>query len=94
VEQLRHLSLMALELLTGIIPSRAGNSIFGIRLVPHVMANFTVVSGTTTPSVTIHSEILDSIALVGGLLRGLGRRSDEISRPGISLQENVWRDRG
>jgi hypothetical protein len=38
VEQ--QLSLMALELLTDIIPSAAGSSIFGMRLVPHVMANF------------------------------------------------------
>lgn len=37
VEQQRHLSLMALELLADIIPSTASNPIFGMRLVPHVM---------------------------------------------------------
>ena len=50
VEQQRYLSLMALELLTDIIPSGAGNPIFGMRLVPHVMANFAVVSDINTAS--------------------------------------------
>jgi hypothetical protein len=77
VEQQRHLSLIALKLLTDIIPSTAGNPIFGMRLVPHVMANFAVVSGTTTVSATIHDEILDSVAVVGNFLRDLGRWSDE-----------------
>jgi tetratricopeptide (TPR) repeat protein len=76
VEQRRHLSLIALELLTDIIPSAAGNLMLGIRLIPHVMANFAIVSGTAE-SATIHDEILDSIAVVGGFLRDLGRRSDE-----------------
>jgi tetratricopeptide (TPR) repeat protein len=77
VEQQRYLSLMALELLANIIPSATGNSTFGMRLVPHIMANFTVVSSTNTTSATIDDESLESIAIVGNLLRGLGRWSDE-----------------
>ena len=77
VEQQRHLSLMALELLADIIPSTAGDPTFGMRLVPHVMANFTVVSSITTASATIHDEVLNSMAVVGRFLRGLGRWSDE-----------------
>lgn len=76
VGQRQYLSLIALELLTDIVPSTAGNPIFGIRLVPHVMTNFTFVSGITITA-TDHNEILDSIAVVGGFLRGLGRWSDE-----------------
>jgi tetratricopeptide (TPR) repeat protein len=76
IEQQRQLTLTALELLTDIIP-KAVNPIFGIRLVPHVMANFAVVSATTAVSATIDDEILDSVAVVGGFLRGLGRWSDE-----------------
>jgi hypothetical protein len=37
-EQQRDLSLMALELLTDNIPFTAGNPIFRVRLVPHIMA--------------------------------------------------------
>jgi hypothetical protein len=48
VEQRRCLSIIALELLTSIIPSMAGNSILGMQLVPHVMANFAVVSSTSS----------------------------------------------
>jgi tetratricopeptide (TPR) repeat protein len=81
VEQQRHLSLMALELLTDIIPSTVGNPIFGIRLVPHVMANFAVVSAITAASATIRgdvlNDILDSVTIVGDFLRDLGRWSDE-----------------
>ena len=77
VEQQQHLSLMTLELLTGIIPSAARNLIFGMRLVPHIMANFAVVSDTTAASATIYQKNLDSIAAVGQFLRGLGRWSDE-----------------
>jgi hypothetical protein len=69
VEQQRHLNLMALELLTDIIPSTAGNPIFGIRLVPHVVANFAIVSGTTAALATMHDEILDSVAMLGGFKR-------------------------
>ena len=77
MEEQRHLSMMALELLTDNIPYTAGNPIFGIRLVPHVMANFAVVSGTTAASATINDEILNSVAVVGGFLRDLDRWSDE-----------------
>ena len=59
VEQQRHLSLMALELLTNIISPSTGNSIFGMRLVPHVMANFAVVSSTNTASATIDDESVE-----------------------------------
>jgi tetratricopeptide (TPR) repeat protein len=76
VEQQRHLSLMALELLIDIIPA-IGNPIFGMRLVPHLMANFDVISGTNIPPATINDESLDSIAVVGDFLSGLGRWSDE-----------------
>jgi tetratricopeptide (TPR) repeat protein len=76
VEQQQHLSLITLELLTEIIPT-VGNSTFGMRLVPHVMANFTVVSSTTAASTTIHNKVLESINAVGQFLRRLGRWSDE-----------------
>src|SRR5437868_837830 len=46
MKQQRHLSLMELELLIDITPFAAGNANFGMRLVPHVMANFAIVSGT------------------------------------------------
>jgi tetratricopeptide (TPR) repeat protein len=71
------LSLMALELLTDIIPSAAGNSIFGMRLVPHLMANFAVISETSTAVANIDNESLESVAVVGEFLRGLGRWWDE-----------------
>ena len=77
LEQQRHLSLVALELLTEIIPSGAGNLIFGMRLVPHMMANFAVVSDITIASTTIDKELFNSIGAVGNFLRGLGRWSDE-----------------
>ena len=77
VEQQRRLSQMALELLIDIIPSAIGNPIFGMRLVPHLMANFDVISGTNIPPATINDESLDSIAAVGDFLNGLGRWSDE-----------------
>ena len=76
VGQRQYLSLLALELLTGIIPSTAGNSDFRIRLVPHVMTNFTLVSGIIITA-TDHNEILYSIAVVGVFLHDLGRWSDE-----------------
>jgi hypothetical protein len=68
---------MGLKLLVDIIPSAAGNPMLGIRLIPHVMANFAVISGIIVASVIIHDEILDSVAVMGGFLRGLGRWSDE-----------------
>jgi hypothetical protein len=77
MEQQRHLSLVALELLTDVILSATGNSIFGMRLVPHVMANFAVVSGINPASATIDKEMLESVAVIGDLLRGLGRWLDE-----------------
>jgi Tetratricopeptide repeat len=40
-------------------------------------ANFAVVSGVTAASATIYDEILDSMDVVGGFLRDLGRWSDE-----------------
>jgi hypothetical protein len=46
------LSVM-LELLIDIIPSTTGNSIFGMQLVPHQMANFAIISGTNTAPTTI-----------------------------------------
>ena len=73
----RDLSLIILELLIDIIPSVTGNPIFGMRLVPHVMANFTFVSSINAPSTSIHYESLDSMAAVGDFLCGLGRWSDE-----------------
>ena len=75
LEQQRYLSLVALELLTEIIPS--GNSIFRMRLVPHVMANFAVISDITISSMTTDKELLNSVEAVGGFLCGLGRWSDE-----------------
>jgi len=77
LEQQRYLSLMALELLTDIIPSAEGNSIFGMRLAPHAMANFAIISATHTASATIDDKGFDSVAVVGNFLRGLGRWSDE-----------------
>jgi tetratricopeptide (TPR) repeat protein len=77
VKQQQHLSLIVLKLLINIIPSATGNSIFGMRLVPHLMANFAVVSGTNRASATIDDESLDSIAVVGDFLNSLGRWSDE-----------------
>jgi tetratricopeptide (TPR) repeat protein len=77
VEQQQHLSLMTLKLLIDIIPSTTGNSIFGIRLVPHLMTNFTVISATNTAPAIINNESLDSVAVVGDFLDGLGRWSDE-----------------
>jgi hypothetical protein len=64
MEQQRHLSA-------------TGNPIFGMRLVPYLMANFAVASRTTTASTTINDESLESVAVVGGFLHGLGRWSDE-----------------
>jgi hypothetical protein len=58
LEQQRYLSLTALELLIEIIPSRAGDSTFEMRLVPHMMANFAVVSDATVTSTTI-DEVLE-----------------------------------
>lgn len=46
-------------------------------LVPYVMAKFAIGSGTTTASTTIHDEILNSVAVVGGFLHDMGRWSDE-----------------
>ena len=79
MEQQRHLSLIALKLLIDVIPSAAGNSIFGIRLVPHLMANFAVFSGTNiVPVITdIDDASLNSIAVVGDFLNNLGRWLDE-----------------
>jgi tetratricopeptide (TPR) repeat protein len=76
-EQQRDLSLIALKLLTDIIPSAAENPIFRIRLVPHLMANFAVVSDIITVSGTIDNESLDSVAVVGNFLHRLGRWHDE-----------------
>src|ERR1700730_6226408 len=47
-----------------------------MRLVPHLMANFAIVSGTNTAPATIDDESLDSVAVVGGYLDGIGRWSD------------------
>lgn len=77
MEQQRYLSLMALESLIDIIPSATGNPIFEMRLVPHLMANFAIVSRTTTASATINDGSLESVAVVSGFLHGLGRWSDE-----------------
>ena len=73
MEQQRYLSRMSLKLLVDIIPSAAGNPMLGIRLIPHVMASFAIISGTTIVSAIIHDEILDSVAVMGGFLRDLGR---------------------
>jgi hypothetical protein len=73
VEQQRHLSLMAPKLLAVIIPSAVGSSIFGMRLVLHVMVNFAVVSSTNTTSAIIDGESLKSVTVMGNLLHGLGR---------------------
>jgi hypothetical protein len=73
VEQQRHLSLVALELLIDAIPSGPGSPMFGMRVVPHVMANFFIVSGTNMVSAAIKDESLDSVALVCGFFRDLGR---------------------
>jgi hypothetical protein len=76
VEQQRYLNRMGLKLLIDTIPFAASNPMLGIRLVPHVMANFAIVSGTAESAI-IHDEILDSVAVVGGFLHDLGRWSDE-----------------
>lgn len=76
MKQQRHLSLMALELLIDITPFAAGNAIFGMRLVPHVMANFAIVSGTNAVWRPLPTECLHSMAVVGGSLHGLGRWLD------------------
>ena len=39
-------------------------------LVPHVMANFAVISGIITTSAITNDEILDSVAMVGGFFMG------------------------
>jgi hypothetical protein len=77
VVQQRHLSMIVLELLADIIPFRAGNSIFGTRLVLHIMANCAVAFDTTTASATVDDEILDSVAVSGGFPHDLGRWSDK-----------------
>lgn len=42
-----------------------------MRLVPHLMVNFTVVSGIDTASATIDDENLNSVAVAGAFLHGL-----------------------
>ena len=76
VGQQQYLSQMALELLTDVIPSTAADLIIRMRLVPHIMTNFTLVSGIMKTA-TIHNDTLDPIAMVGRFLCGLGRWSDE-----------------
>ena len=76
VEQQQHLSLMALKLLIDIIPSASGNSTFGTRLVPHLMTNFAIISNINTAP-AIDDESLNSVAVVGNFLNGLGRWLDE-----------------
>ena len=76
IEQQRRLSLIALELLFDILSSRTCNSIFGMRLVPHVMANFTVISDTNMTSETI-GKSLESVAVMRQFIHSLGRWSDE-----------------
>jgi len=44
MDQQRELSVAALELLTDIVPAGRGDVVYRARLVPHVMANFDVVS--------------------------------------------------
>ena len=73
VEQQRHLSLTALELLTDIIPSAAGNSIFRNATRPTCNGKFCVVSSANTTSAIIDDDSLESVTVVGDLLRGLGR---------------------
>jgi hypothetical protein len=73
VEQQRYLSLMALELLTDIIPSAPGNSIFRNATRPTCNGKFCVVSSANTTSAIIDDDSLESVAVVGDLLRGLGR---------------------
>ena len=63
---------MSLKLLVDIIPSAAGNPMLGIRLIPHIMANFAIISGITIASAIIRDEILNSVAVMGDFLRDLG----------------------
>ena len=48
-----------------------------MRLLPHVMANFAIVSSTNTAPATTGDESLDSVAIVGDFFHDLGRWSDE-----------------
>lgn len=57
---------MALESLMDIIPSMACKVELRNVTRPHVMVNFAIGSGTPTASTTIHGEILNSVAVVGG----------------------------
>jgi hypothetical protein len=57
VELQRYLGRMGLKLLVDIIPSAAGNPMLGIWLIPHVKANFAIVSGTAE-SATIMTRFL------------------------------------
>jgi hypothetical protein len=48
-----------------------------MRLVPHLIINFNIISSTNIPPATINNESLDYITVVGDFLNGLGRWSDE-----------------
>ena len=58
---------------TDIVPSETNNPIFGMRLVPHMMTNFAVISGITVASTANNNKILDSINVVGDFLHSLSR---------------------
>lgn len=66
VEQQRHVSVMALELLIDIKYSLCGG-----RLNRRNATDFAVVSGTDPASATVGDENLDSVAVMGEFLRGM-----------------------
>jgi tetratricopeptide (TPR) repeat protein len=77
VDQQHELSLVALELLTNIMRGFHGNLTQKMRLVPHVMANFGIISTVHRLSHGLDDLGLELITVVGEFLRRLGRWEDE-----------------
>jgi tetratricopeptide (TPR) repeat protein len=75
MDQQRELSVAALELLTDVVPAGRGDVVYRARLVPHVMANFDVVSTAYSLS-TDSNDVLGLVDVTCDFLRGLGRWSD------------------
>ena len=74
-EERRQVSVIALQLLVQVLPTLKG-VIEKIRIVPHAMANFGILSTAFRTDRLDETVILDWIARIGGLLEGLGRWSE------------------
>jgi ankyrin repeat protein/tetratricopeptide (TPR) repeat protein len=77
LDQQSALSVAALELLTDTLPTGSRDVAYGLRLVPHVMANFEALSIAYDSSDGPNEVVLNLIVMVADFLKGLGRWSEQ-----------------